>query len=176
MIGELGSYTFQSGMSSEKRSGLINRRAGNLSGGCILPSMNAKEVVYMEVDTNAYRAMGSSNDWEMQCVRSLNPSAGAVGQTQGVSEYPHSVKALTGKHIMLHCGNSEGVSDCATGSNSSRSGAWKKKLNARGKTMLSVFMPSSTLSPAGGEKLYCHYYNKKSSTALFGFEYFRSQN
>ncbi len=176
VIGKLGDYTFQQGMSSESRSGLIGRRSAQLSDGCILPSLNPREVVYMEVDSSAMRAMGSSNDWEMQCVRSANPSAGVVGATQGFSEYPHNVNFLSGKAMMLHCGNSEGVTECATGSNSSRSGAWKKKVDSRSATMLSFYATPSTLAPAGGEKLYCQYYNKTSGSSLFAFEYLRTQN
>lgn len=176
IIGDLGTYTFQDGFSSEKRTGLINRKTGSLSDGCILPSIASREVIYMEVDTAAYSAMGSSNDWSMQCVRSANPSAGAVSETQGKTEYPYTVNFLSGKAMMLHCGNSEGIEECAEGSNSSRSGAWDKKLKANGKTMLSVHGNPSTLSPAGGEKLFCQYYNSKTREGLFAFEYLRTRN
>jgi len=174
LIGKYGDYTFQQGMSSERRTGLIGRRSAELSDGCILPSMQPREVVYMEVPTAELKTMGGSSEWEMQCVKSANPSAGAVGQTEGLSEYPHKVNYLAGKDIMLHCGNSENVSECATGSNSNRSGEWKKKLDSRGMTMLSVLATPSTLAPANGEKLYCQYYNKPSGKSLFAFEYLRT--
>ncbi|WP_421779636.1 hypothetical protein [Kiloniella litopenaei] len=175
-IGTLGDYTFQQGFSNEKRSGLINRRAGALSNGCILPSLNSREIAYMEVDEKKLKALGSSNDWEMQCIKSGNPGAGVVGASEPKSEYSYTVNVLSGKDMMLHCGNSENVAECAEGSNSSRSSAWKKKLDASGKTMLSVLANTSTLAPAQGEKLYCQYYNKKSGNSLFAFEYLRLQN
>lgn len=176
VIGNVGDYTFQNGFSQEERSGLINRKSATLSDGCILPSLQSRQVAYMEVDTDAYKAMGGSNDWEMQCVKSANPGAGAVGQTEGKAEYPYTVNFLAGKAMMLHCGNSEGIEECAEGSNSSRSGAWDKQLKARGMTMLSVHGNTSTLAPAGGEKLYCQYYNSKTRTSLFAFEYMRTRN
>ncbi len=175
-IGTLGDYTFQQGFSNEKRSGLINRRTGALSNGCILPSLNSREIAYMEVDEKKLDALGSSNDWEMQCIKSGNPGAGVVGASEPKTEYPYTVNVLSGKDMMLHCGNSENVAECAEGSNSSRSSAWKKNLDARGKTMLSVLANTSTLAPAQGEKLYCQYYNKKSGNSLFAFEYLRLQN
>ena len=171
-IGKSGTYTFQKGFSKEKRTGLINRRSAELSNGCILPSLQSREIAYMEVDT---KALGSSNDWSMQCLKSANPGAGAVGDSEPKTEYPYTVNYLTGKAMLLHCGNSEGIEECAEGSNSSRSGAWDKKLKAKGKTMLSVLANTSTLAPKQGEKLYCQYYNQKSGKSLFAFEYLRLQ-
>ncbi len=176
IIGNVGDYTFQEGFSVEERSGLINRKAGALSHDCILPSLESRQIAYMEVDTAAYEAMGNSNDWEMQCVRSADPAAGAVGQKESKTEYPYKVTYLSGKDMMLHCGNSEGIDECAEGKNSHRSGAWDAKLKDRGTTMLSVHGNASTHAPAGGEKLYCQYYNKPSRMSLFAFEYMRTRN
>jgi len=173
IIGSLGDYTFQQGFTKEKRSGLINRSKGSLSKGCILPSLESRQVAYMEVDTKSYEALGSSNDWEMQCLKSANLSAGAVNEKEPKGEYPYHVNVLSGKDMLLYCGNSENIDECGEGSNSSRSGQWDKKLDARGKTMLSVMGVASTLAPAQGEKLYCQYYNKKSGKSLFAFEYLR---
>lgn len=174
MVGNVGTYYFQQGMSKQDRTGFINRKAGKLSHGCILPSLEPQQMIYMEVDEKQYSALGNSNSWEMQCVRSADPSKGAIGDTQGKTEYPYKVSYLSGKDMMLHCGNDQGVSECETGSNSKRSGAWKKKLKAKGKAMLSVYATTSTLAPKQGEKLYCQYYNKKTSTSLFAFEYIRA--
>jgi len=171
-IGKSGTYTFQKGFSKEKRTGLINRKSGELSNGCILPSLQSREIAYMEVDTKKYKA-GNSSDWSMQCVKSDNPGAGAVGETEGRSEYPYTVNYLTGKDMLLFCGNSEGVEECSEGSNSNRSGKWKKKLQSKGKTMLSILANTSTLAPPQGEKLYCQYYNQTSGKSLFAFEYLR---
>lgn len=174
IIGHVGEYTFQKGFSKEKRNGLIGRKAGTLTNGCILPSLQSHEVAYMEVDTKKYEALGNSNDWSMQCVKSANPGAGAVGETEGKTEYSYSVDYITGKSMLLYCKNSEGIEECAEGSNSTRSGIWKKKLAKKGKTMLSIHANTSTLAPKQGEKLYCQYYNQTSGKSLFGFEYLRS--
>ncbi|NQZ05730.1 MAG: hypothetical protein HRT35_01085 [Algicola sp.] len=171
-IGKSGTYTFQKGFSKEKRTGLINRKSASLSNNCILPSLQSREIAYMEVDTKKYKA-GNSNDWSMQCVKSASPGDGAVGDTEGKTEYPYTVNVLTGKDMLLFCGNSEGIEECAEGSNSNRSGKWKKKLKSKGKTMLSVLANTSTLAPEQGEKLYCQYYNQNSGKSLFAFEYLR---
>lgn len=174
VTGYIGDYTFQNGFKKEKRSGLIKRKAGELKNGCVLPSLQSRQIAYMEVDTKAFEALGSSNDWSMQCVRSDKPGEGAISESEPRTESVYSVDTMTGKDMMLHCGNSEGLSDCAEGSNSNRRGAWSKKLKAKGKTMLSISAFTSTLAPAGGEKLYCQYYNNKARVSLFAFEYIRS--
>lgn len=177
LVGEQGNYTFQQGFSQEKRSGFINRKPGKLDKSCILPSIYSHQAIYMEVDTKAYEAMGNSNNWEMQCVKSANPAAGAVGNSEPKGEYPYKVSWLSGKDMMLHCGHSEShVEACAEGSNSTRSGKYDRLLKARGKTMLTVYGTASTLAPANGEKLYCQYYNKPSGKSLFAFEYLRTRN
>jgi hypothetical protein len=50
-------------------------------------------------------------------------------------------------------------------------GKWKKKIQSKGKTMLSILANTSTLAPEQGEKLYCQYYNQSSGKSLFAFEY-----
>ncbi len=175
LIGELGNYTFQQGFSKEKRSGYVNRRSVSATGGCILPSLKPRQIAYLEVDTKKFNAMGSSNDWSIQCLRSKNPSAGAVTENEPRTEFPYRTNVLSGKDVMLHCGNSEGVTQCAEGSNSHRSGEWDKLLKAKGRTMLSVLAQTSTLAPAQGEEVYCQYYNKQSGKSLFAFQYLRTR-
>ena len=173
LTGYLGSYTFQQGFSKEKRSGLIKREKGEATNTCILPSLQPQQMVYMEVDTKQFEAAGSSNDWSMQCIKSDKSSEGAL---ENKTEIPYKVSYLSGKDLMLHCGHSEkNAEECAEGSNSSRSGKWKKKLDKDGKTMLSVLAQKSSLAAAGGEKLYCQYYNKVSGKSLFAFEYIRTK-
>lgn len=173
MTGYLDSYTFQQGFSQEKRSGLIKREKGEVKSTCILPSLQPQQMVYMEVDTEQLEAAGDSNNWSMQCIRSDKPSEGAL---ENETEVPYKVNYLSGKDMMLHCGHSEkNAGDCGEGSNSSRSGQWKKKLEESGKTMLSVLAQKSSLAPEGGEKLYCQYYNKASGKSLFAFEYIRTK-
>ena len=174
MTGYDGKYTFKKGFKTEKRTGFIKREKAEVSNTCILPSLNPQQVLYMEVDEKKFRATGSSNDWSMQCVRSANPEAGALGEKENISEYA-KVNYLSKKEMMLHCGNSEGITECAKGSNSSRASAWKKKLKKDGKMMISVQATKSQLAPKGGEKLYCQYYNSNSGKSLFAFEYIRTK-
>jgi hypothetical protein len=173
ITGYVENYTFQQGFSKEKRSGLVRREKGQVTKGCILPSLQPMQNIYMEVDTKKFEAKGSSNNWKMQCVQSADPGAGVV---TGATEFPYKTSFLSGKDMMLHCGHSEeNVEQCAEGSNSSRSGAWTKKLKADGKTMLSVMAVKSTMAPSQGQKLYCQYYNTQSSESLFAFEYLRTR-
>jgi hypothetical protein len=174
MVGKLGEYTFQEGFNEEKRTGFINRKTGTISKGCIAPSLMPKQTLYMEVDEKEFKALGSSNDWKMQCIRSDNPSAGSLDKKEHKTEYAYPVNQVAGKEMLLHCGHSiDGVNECAEGSNSSRSREWKKKLKLRGKMILSVFAQSSPNAAKGGEKLYCQYYNKKIRKSLYAFEYLR---
>lgn len=173
IVGNNGNYTFKKGFNKEKRSGFINRIKGKVSNKCVLPSLKPMKIVYMEVDTKKFKAMGSSNDWSMQCVKSNNLNDGAVNDSEPKGEYPYKVNYLAGKDVLLHCGNSENIKECAKGSNSSRSGAWDKKLKSRNKTMLSVLANKSSLAAKTGEKLYCQYYNSKTEKSLFAFEYLR---
>lgn len=175
-VGRLGNYEFQQGFSVEKRSGFIDRVPGTVSDGCFLPSIKSRQIIYMEVDTAKYKKMGSANDWEMQCVRSNAPGAGAVGSDEPKSEYPSKVSYLAPKDYLLHCGHDiANANECGEGSNSDRSGQWDQDLKSRGKTMLSVHGNTSTLAPPSGEKLYCQYYNKATRKSLFAFEYLRTR-
>ncbi|GAA6154288.1 hypothetical protein NBRC116587_37110 [Pseudoteredinibacter isoporae] len=175
MVGVVGDYTFKNGFNNEERSGFIKRRKGAVQHGCVLPSIYSREVIHMEVDSKQLQSLGSS--WEMQCVKSADPGAGALGDKEPKSEYPYKADYLSGKDVMLHCGHGqENVEACAKGSNSERSTANAERLKKRGKTMLSVHGNTSTLAPANGEKVYCQYYNSDSGKSLFAFEYLRTRN
>jgi len=169
MTGYDGTYTFKNGFKTEKRSGFIKREKGKVSKKCILPSLNSGQSLYLEVNEKKFKALGSSNNWSMQCIKSANPDAGVL-----TSEYPRE-GFLSEKAMMLHCGNSEGIKECAKGSNSSRAGAWKKKLQKSGNMMFSFKAVTATLAPKGGEKVYCQYYNSDSGKSLFAFEYIRTK-
>lgn len=162
MVGKLGEFTFQQGLSQEERTGFINRRAATPTNGCILPSIDAYEAIYMEVDTAKFKAMGS---FELQCVESATKkNANDPLPNRGMSH-------ISEKHMMLNCGNSEGIEECISGSNSDRASAWSKSLESRGKTMLSVHAPTNHNDP--GTNIYCQYYNPASGKSLFGFQFLR---
>lgn len=165
-IGNLGEYTFQQGFSKEKRTGFINRKSGTTTGGCIAPSLQADEILYFEVDEKQYKATDKGNDYAWQCVRSDNPGAGTTNYWTW-----HSDRYLGDSHMKLHCGNDQGVSDCATGTNSSRASSYKTDRRKRGKYGISFLARRNEHSSASNEKLYCQYYNKRTGKSLVAFEY-----
>lgn len=169
MTGNYGEYTFTSGLSEEARQGLINRKPGKITRGCIAPSLEPRQILYLEVDTEKYTSMGNSNDWKMQCVRSEDPGAGLV-----TADIPTG-DDLNYTALMLHCGHSEeNVEACEEGSNSQRGQKYSALLESRGKTMITVFPKDGVYdSPPHGEKVYCQFYNKPSKTSMFAFEYIR---
>ncbi|MEL6687681.1 MAG: hypothetical protein AAFP97_08665 [Pseudomonadota bacterium] len=175
VYGKLGDYTFSQGMSTEERTGFINRRDVSFESGCILPNLESREVMYLEYDTNALGAAGWPNAYETQCVKIDDRAYGALNTKETRSEYPDNEDYLKDAHLRLACGNSEGISECTNGSNSDRATAASKDLKARGKTALSFFMPTTRRgdTPKSGERLYCQFYNTDSGKSLFGFEYFR---
>ncbi|MEO9687123.1 MAG: hypothetical protein ABJZ03_12990 [Marinomonas sp.] len=167
-VGRLGDYTFQQGFSKEKRTGFINRRAGNVIRDCITPSLQAGEIVYFEVDTPKYKQLRKGNGLKWQCVKSNNPSAGTVklNDWNGTSD-----RYLGTSAMKLHCGNDQGVSDCATGTNSDRAGAYTKEMKSRGKTGISFlarYLERGNESRGG--KLYCQFYAPDTGKSLVGFE------
>lgn len=166
MIGQLGDYTFQQGMSKEERSGLINRENVTPTGGCILPGMGTGDAVYFEVDKGQFEAMGNSNDWQLQCIDSKTRA-----QEDRTSLRP-SMGNVSGKDVMLHTGNSFGYTPTATGTNSNRSNAWKKNLDRRGKAMISFNFPAYHMD--NGTDNYCQYYHKPSGKSLVAFQWRRS--
>ena len=165
-VGNLGSYTFQQGFSKEKRTGFINRKPGKVNGACIAPSLRPQEVLYFEVDEKKYKAMDKGNDFTWQCVKSDDPGAGTVDYWTW-----HSDQYLGDSHMKLHCGNDQGVSDCATGTNSSRASAYTADRKNRGKYGISFLARLNERSSAKTEKLYCQYYNKRTGKSLVAFEY-----
>ena len=165
-VGNLGEYTFQQGFSKEKRTGFINRRPGKVTGACIAPSLQPQEILYFEVDEKQYKALDKGGDWTWQCVQSDNPGAGTTDYwTWNSDQY------LSDSHMKLHCGNDQGVSDCATGSNSARASAYSADRKKRGKYGISFLARLNERSNARTEKLYCQYYNKRSGKSLVAFEY-----
>ncbi|WP_298916781.1 hypothetical protein [uncultured Algimonas sp.] len=172
VYGRLGEYTFQKGMSTETRTGFIDRRNVSFESGCILPNLRTGEVMYLEYDTDALKAKG---EFETQCVKIDDRAYGALNETETRGEYPTNDSYLGEAHMRLACGNSEGVAECTSGSNGDRATAADQDLKARGQTALSFLMSPTRrgTTPKSGERLYCQYYNPASGKSLFGYEYFR---
>ena len=170
IMGNRGEYTVQQGFSTKTQSGLINREPGEMTDGCILPHLGTDKLAYMEFDAAAYKAMPSS--WEMQCVRSADPAAGTLPYTEG----PYSVeRAADSKQMMLQCGNSLGIEECADGNAGQRARVWEAKLKEQGLISLAAYTNTHHLSPEAGEKIYCQWYNKSTAKSLFAFEYIRTR-
>ncbi len=167
-IGRLGDYTFQQGFSKEKRTGFINRRPGNVIRDCITPSLQAGEIVYFEVDTAKYNQLRKGNGLKWQCVKSKNPGGGTVKLNDWNGTSP---RYLGTSAMKLHCGNDQGVTDCASGKNSDRASAYTKEMKQRGKTGISFlarYLERGNESRGG--KLYCQFYAPDSGKSLVGFE------
>ncbi|MEO9463246.1 MAG: hypothetical protein ABJ242_10980 [Marinomonas sp.] len=168
MIGRQGDYTFQQGFSKESRRGFINRRPGNVIRGCVAPSLQSGEILYFEVDTARYKAMNKSNDWKMQCVKSNNPGGGTVPLNAWAGQ---STDYLKSKDLKLHCGNDQGVTDCASGTNSKRGQSYSSDLKKRGRTAISFMARyNDHVQGRNSGKLYCQFYNKRTSKSLVAFE------
>ncbi len=162
-IAQNGTYTFQNGLNSEERTGLIDREPVSASNGCIMPSMGTYDVLYMEVPTAQYDKM--KYDMQMQCI---DQSTGKQNPDNMVPSWNN----VSGKDVALHTGHSLGYKTTASGSNSDRSAAWDKDLKSRGKTMLGFNMPP--LHTDAGTDFYCQYYNKASGKSVAAFAYRRS--
>lgn len=162
-IAKMGDYTFQSGLSTEERSGLINREPVQPNGGCIMPSMGTYDWLYMEIPTAQLASM--KGGYEMQCI---NTKTGKNANDEARPRWYN----LSGKDVMLHTGHSLGYKPTASGSNSDRSTAHKKDLERRGMTMFGFNMPN--LHTDAGTDYYCQYYNKGTGQSIVAFQYRRS--
>ncbi|GAA4051035.1 hypothetical protein [Parerythrobacter jejuensis] len=152
-----GNYTFSQGISTETRSGLIDRRNVQASNGCLYSGLGVGDVLYVEFDKSRYKKY----DYEMQCV-SYDGSE-QLDNTNGPS-----VGNYKGKSVMLHTGNSLGYTPTATGSNSDRSRAYDAHLDGRGRTML-TFNFGALHTDKSGTDFFCQWFNKntgKSAVAL----------
>jgi hypothetical protein len=166
-IGNSTSYKVSEGLSSSNYTGFINRRSAQVSNQCFVGVLQSDECVTMEVSkAELDKITGKdSNNLKMQCVYSDDPSKMAT------AEVPYKADNVPLNYMLLKCGHDQGDQyACDEGSNSSRSGKYKKgQLN--GKVQLSVCGTKYHQVPEGGQHIYCQYYNKKSKKSIFGFEF-----
>ncbi|MBV7259149.1 hypothetical protein [Erythrobacter crassostreae] len=160
-IAEGGNYTFSQGISTQERSGLINRRNVSATDGCFFGGLGVGDVLYVEFDRNKYK----KHDYKIQCV-----SYDGSEQLDNVNG--PSVGNYKGKDVMLHTGHSLGYTPTASGSNSSRSGAYDKHLAKRGRTML-TFNFGALHTDKSGTDFYCQWFNKNSGQSAIAFAYRR---
>lgn len=159
-IGRGGNYTFSQGISTQERSGIIDRRNVSPSNGCLLPVMESGDVLYVEVDKGNYNKF----NYALQCV-----SYDGKLQLDNTNAPPEN--NYSGKDVMLHKGHSLGYTPTATGSNSSRSTQYKKLLNSRGREMITFNMPS--LHTDSGTDFFCQHFNKDTGKSALAFAFRR---
>jgi hypothetical protein len=159
-VAQSGKYSFSQGISSQERTGLLNRVAVSPTGGCTFPAMGVFDVLYVEVDKAAY----NRGSYALQCV-----SYDGKEQLDNTNAPPEN--NYKGKDVMLHSGNSTGYTPTATGSNSSRSGQYKKVLDGRGKEMITFNMPG--LHTDSGTDFYCQHFDKNTGKSALAFTFRR---
>lgn len=185
--GVVREYDVTEGMSVDQRTGFLDRQPVEMTNGCFLGEIKPTECRSLTVNEDKYDSYGNSNDWEVQCVYSDDPGAGMITNKD---EYPYAVDRIPGGQFMLLCGHAEKDAagneyPCDSGSNSGRAGVWKEQLAADGgKEQLGFCVNEISKQSltyidnthddgkyAGGRWVYCHYYNKQSKKALFGYEF-----
>ncbi len=170
--GYVKDYNVTEGLSTTTYSGFIERENVSVTHGCFVGELESNQCAVMQVDTDAYEAMGNWNDWQMQCVYSDRPQAGAI---ESKDSYPYKADYIALKAMLYKCGHDQGDQyPCHEGNNSTRSGVYQKQY-LKDKTQLSVCANTAWDAPAKGQYVYCQYYNKQSKKSLFGFEFLQKK-
>lgn len=157
-----GEYTFSQGLNTETRGGLIDRKPVQPTNGCLFPAMGVGDVLYVEFDKARYE--GDKRNYDLQCVS----YDGSEQLNRGTRPPADNYK---GKDVMLHTGHSLGYTPTASGTNSSRSGAYNKYLDGRGRSMLTFNMPA--LHTDRGTDFFCQHYNKNTGKIALAFTFRR---
>lgn len=160
-IGRDGKYTFSKGISTETRSGLLERRNVSPTNGCMFEGLSLRDVLYVEFDAGRY----NKRDYKMQCV--AYDGSEQLGNTNGPS-----IGGFAGRAIMLHTGNSTGYTPTASGSNRSRTTAYENHMKNRGRTYTTVAFPAAQ----GSKDFFCQMYNENTGKSAFGLTFRRSIN
>ncbi|MXP47357.1 hypothetical protein GRI43_08130 [Altererythrobacter luteolus] len=160
-VGRDGKYTFSKGISTEERSGLIERRDVQATNGCLYSGLAVGDVLYVEVDKAKY----DKHAYSIQCV-----SYDGSEQLDNVNG--PRINNYKGKDVMLHTGHSLGYEPTATGSNSQRSGAYDALLNKRGRTML-TFNFGALHTDKSGTDFFCQWFNDKTGKSALAVAYRR---
>lgn len=160
-VARAGEYTFQQGIATEERTGLLDRRAVQPVGGCVFEGLGVGDVLYVEFDPKKYKKY----DYKIQCVS-------YDGSEQQDNAFGPRNGNYTGQHLALHTGNSTGYEPTASGSNSDRGAAYDKYMAKRGRTFLTFnFQPLHT--DKKGTDFYCQWFNKASGKSALALTYRR---
>lgn len=160
-IARAGDYTFQQGISTEERTGLLDRRPVEPIKGCSFEGLGVGDVLYVEFDAAKY----SKHGYRMQCV-SYDGSE-QLDNTNGPR-----VGNYTGQHVMLHDGNSTGYTPTASGSNSDRGNAYKTYMDKRGRAFTTINF-GSLHTDTSGTDFYCQLFDKNSGKSALALTYRR---
>lgn len=160
-VARAGDYTFQQGISTEERSGLLDRRAVTPVNGCVFEGLGVGDVLYVEFDANKYEKYA----YKVQCVS-------FDGSEQLDHTFGPKVGNYKGKDVMLHTGNSTGYTPTAAGSNSSRSGAYDKYMAGRGRAFTTINFEALHTDKAGTD-FYCQLFNKDTGKSALALTYRR---
>ena len=160
-VARAGDYTFQQGLSTEERSGLLNRRPVQPVSGCLFEGMGIGDVLYVEFDADKYQKYA----YKVQCVA-------YDGKEQLDHTFGPKVGNYKGKDVMLHEGNSTGYTPTASGSNSNRSGAYDKYMAKRGRAFTTINFESLHTDKAGTD-FYCQLYDKSTGKSALALTYRR---
>ncbi len=160
-VGRAGDYTFSQGISTQTRSGIIERNPVSPTNGCFFGGLGVGDVLYLEVDRSRY----NRGSHKIQCV-SYDGSE-QLDNVNGPNEGGYG-----GKDIMLHTGNSLGFTPTATGSNSSRSGAYDDYLEGRGREML-TFNFGALHTDRGGTDFFCQWFDDNTGKSAVAFTFRR---
>lgn len=158
-VGRDGEYTFSQGISTQKRSGIIDRRPVSATSGCMFEGLAVGDVLYVEFDASRFK----KRDYKMQCV-SYDGSQ-QLDNTNGPSI------GNSGRAIMLHTGNSLGYTPTASGSNSDRGRAYTDHMKKRGRDFATFAFPSDHNDK--GTDFFCQWYNIDSGKSALGLTFRR---
>lgn len=156
-----GNYTFSQGISTQERSGLLDRRNVTPTSGCVFEGLGVGDVLYVEFDTNKYK----KHAYKIQCVS-------YDGSEQLDNTHGPSVGNYGGKAIMLHTGNSTGYTPTASGSNSDRSTAYSAYMDKRGRTF-TTFNFGALHTDKSGTDFYCQWFDKKTGKSAVALTFRR---
>ncbi len=156
-----GEYTFSQGLSTETRGGLIDRQPVNATNGCFYGGLGIGDVLYVEFNKAGF----NRHAYKIQCVS-------YDGSEQLDHTFGPKVGNYTGKDVMLHTGHSLGYEPTASGSNSSRSGAYDAYLDQRGRAM-TTFNFEALHTDRSGTDFFCQWYNNDTGKSAVAFTYRR---
>lgn len=160
-VARAGDYTFQQGISTEERTGLLDRREVTPVNGCVFEGLGIGDVLYVEFD----KAKFNKNSFRIQCVS-------YDGSEQQDNVYGPKIGNYGGKAIMLHTGNSTGYTPTASGSNSDRNTAYQKYMDGRGRTF-TTFNFEGLHTDKAGTDFYCQWFNRDTGESALALTYRR---